>query len=61
MLWARSEGKRFCPKCKAWTMEGLILKQAQHDRMEPAPQVLDDRLTFYQCPVCLYVGYEPMV
>jgi hypothetical protein len=59
MLWAWSEGKRFCPKCKAWTMEGLILKQ--HDRMEPVPQVLGDRLTFYQCPVCLHVGYEPVL
>jgi hypothetical protein len=59
MLLAWSEGKRFCPKCKAWTMEGL--KQAQPDQTEPAPQALEDRLTFYQCPVCLYVGYEPMV
>jgi hypothetical protein len=47
-----SEGKRFCPKCKAWTMEPAD---------EPVPLVFKGKMTPYKCSVCSHVLYEPVV
>jgi hypothetical protein len=35
-----SEGKRFCPKCKAWTMEpaeGILMPEEEFKRVEHRP------------------------
>jgi hypothetical protein len=59
-----NEGKRFCPKCRAWTMEpaeGILMTEEELMRVEPRPPAFEGRLTPYQCPICSQVGYEPVV
>ena len=57
-----SEDKKFCPNCKAMTMEpaeGTLITPEQLSQMEPGPPVFEGRLTPYQCPVCLHFAYQP--
>jgi hypothetical protein len=59
-----SEGKRFCPKCKAWTMEPAegILRPEEYERVEPGPPLIcKGRITPYHCPVCKHLGFEPVL
>jgi Phage integrase family len=57
-----SEDKKFCPNCKAMTMEpveGTHITPEQLSHMEPGPPVFEGRLMPYQCPVCLHFAYQP--
>jgi rubrerythrin len=59
-----TDEKRFCPTCKAKTMEpaeGILLTQEEYDRVEPGPLTFAGRMTPFQCPICKHVGYEPVV
>ena len=44
-----SEGKGFCPRCRAWGMEPAELFEEC------------ERITRYRCPICSHVLYEPVV
>ena len=53
-----SEDKKFCPNCKAMTMEPAgraSVNPEELNQMESAPLVFEGRLTPYQCPVCLHL------
>jgi hypothetical protein len=57
-----SEEKKFCPKCKAMTMEpaeGTVITPEELNQMESAPLVFEGKLTPYQCPICLHFAYQP--
>jgi hypothetical protein len=59
-----NEGKRFCPKRKAWTMEpaeGILMTKEEFTRVEPGPLAYEGRLTPYHCPICSHVRYEAVV
>jgi hypothetical protein len=59
-----SEDKKFCPKCKAMTMEpaaGILISQEEFERVEPGPLVSEGRLTPYQCPVCKHLAFIPVL
>jgi hypothetical protein len=60
-----SEGKRFSPKCKAWTMEEaeeILTAKEEFTRVEPVgPLAFERRLTPYRCPICTHVVHEPVV
>jgi hypothetical protein len=56
--------RKFCPTCKAFTMEpadGMPLTKEEYDRVEVGPLVFQGKLKIYQCPVCTYVLYEPVL
>jgi hypothetical protein len=58
-----SEDKKFCPNCKAMTMEpakGVAITPEELNQMEPGPPVFEGHLTPYQCPVCLHFAYIPV-
>ena len=57
-----SEEKKFCPKCKAMTMEpaeGTVITPEELNQMESVPLVFEGKLTPYQCPICLHFAYQP--
>jgi hypothetical protein len=59
-----SEEKKFCPACKAMTMEpaeGILLTEEEYERVEPGPLVFEGRMTPFQCPVCKMVRFEPVL
>jgi hypothetical protein len=58
-----SEDKKFCPHCKAMTMEpaeGVAITAEEVKQMEPGQPVFEGHLTPYQCPVCLHFAYIPV-
>jgi hypothetical protein len=58
-----SEDRKFCPNCKAMTMEpaeGSLLTQEELDQVDPALRVFEGRLVPYQCPVCLHFAHVPV-
>jgi hypothetical protein len=58
-----SDDKKFCPACKAFTMEpaeGILLTPEEFNRLEPGPLVFEGRMTPFKCPVCSFIGYEPV-
>jgi hypothetical protein len=55
IMWYITEVKRFCPRCKAWTMEpaeGILMTKDDFTRVEPGPLAFEERLTAYRCPIC---------
>jgi hypothetical protein len=60
-----SEGKRFCPRCKAWTMEpaeGILVSPEEYERVEPGPPLIfDGFITPYHCPICKHLGFESVL
>ena len=58
-----SEEKKFCPKCKAMTMEpaeGIHITPEELNQMGAEPSVFAGKLTPYQCPICLHFAYQPV-
>jgi hypothetical protein len=58
-----SEDKKFCPNCKAMTMEpaeGVVITPEELSQMEPASPVFEGKLMPYQCPICLHFAYQPV-
>jgi hypothetical protein len=58
-----SEEKKFCPKCKAMTMEpaeGIHITPEELNQMGAEPSVFEGKLTPYQCPICLHFAYQPV-
>lgn len=53
-----SNDRRFCPTCKAMTMEPLM--KEEYERFESGPFVCEGRLVPFECPICKHVEYEPM-
>ena len=54
-----SEDRKFCPNCKAMTMEPVrepLLTAEELNHVEP---VFEGRLVPYQCPVCLHFAHVP--
>jgi hypothetical protein len=41
--------------------EGIRLTKEEYERVETGPLPFEGRLTPYQCPICSYVGHEPVL